>query len=82
MEQKTFNEMTEARTYTENEKTLIEFKNKFDSEILPLYEEKKQIHSSVIIGAFIAFNSGKWDEFMKDIKQESKNEIKGDDTNE
>lgn len=70
------------RKWEDNEesmdKKLLEFKNLFESEIVPLVQKTKKIKAGVVLDAFKAWNEGRWNEFMEQIKQT----IKGDDTNE
>lgn len=60
------------------DKKLLEFKNLFESELVPLVHETKKIKAGVVLDAFKAWNEGRWNEFMEQTKQT----IKGDDTNE
>lgn len=60
------------------DKKLLEFKNLFESELVPLVQKSNKIKAGVVLDAFKAWNEGRWNEFMEQIKQT----IKGDDTNE
>ena len=70
------------RNWEDNEesmdKKLLEFKNLFESELVPLVHKTKKIKAGVVLDAFKAWNEGRWNEFMEQIKQT----IKGDYTNE
>ena len=81
MEQQEWNETMETRTAMDNEKALARFKDKFDNELLPIYENAKQVKAGVIMDAFTAFANGSWDDFLTMAKEEVK-QTKGDDTNE
>lgn len=60
------------------DKKLLEFKDLFESELVPLVQKSNKIKAGVVLDAFKAWNEGRWNEFMEQIKQT----IKGDDTNE
>lgn len=60
------------------DKKLLEFKNLFESELVPLVNKTKKIKAGVVLDAFKAWNEGRWSEFMEQTKET----IKGDDTNE
>ena len=81
MEQQEWNETMETRTAMDNEKALASFKDKFDNELLPIYENAKQVKAGVIMDAFTAFANGSWDDFLTMVKEDVK-QTKGDDTNE
>lgn len=81
MEQQEWNETMETRTAMDNEKALARFKDKFDNELLPIYENAKQVKAGVIMDAFTAFANGSWDDFLTMVKEDVK-QTKGDDTNE
>ena len=81
MEQQEWSETMETRTTMDNEKALASFKDKFDNELAPLYEDTKQVKAGVIMDAFTAFANGSWDDFLTMVKEEVKL-TKGDDTNE
>lgn len=70
------------RKWEDNEesmdKKLLEFKNLFESELVPLVHKSNKIKACVVSYAFKAWNEGRWNEFMEQIKKS----IKGDDTNE
>ena len=63
---------------TSMNKKLLEFKKIFESELVPLVNKTKKIKAGVVLDAFKAWNEGRWNEFMEQTKQT----IKGDDTNE
>ena len=63
---------------TSMNKKLLEFKNLFESELVPLVQKSNKIKAGVVLDAFKAWNEGRWNEFMEQTKQT----IKGDDTNE
>ena len=65
----------------QNEKHLSDFRDKFNNELAPLYEDTKQVKAGVIMDAFTAFANGSWDDFLTMVKEEI-NQTKGDDTNE
>lgn len=81
MEQQELNETMETRTAMDNEKALARFKDKFDNELLPIYENATQVKAGVIMDAFTAFANGSWDDFLTMVEEEVK-QTKGDDTNE
>lgn len=80
MEEQEWNETMETRTAMDNEKALARFKDKFDNELLPIYENAKQVKAGVIMDAFTAFANGSWEEFLKMVKEVK--QTKGDDINE
>ena len=72
MEQQEWNETMETRTAMDNEKALARFKDKFDNELLPIYENATQVKAGVIMDAFTAFANGSWDDFLTMVKKRSK----------
>lgn len=60
------------------DKKLLEFKDLFEKELVPLVQKSNEIKAGVVLDAFKAWNEGRWNEFMEQTKQT----IKGDDTNE
>ena len=70
------------RKWEDNEesmdKKLLEFKNLFESEIVPLVQKTKKIKAGVVLDAFKAWNEGRLNEFMEQIKQTIKGYYKNE----